>query len=77
MRYDTHNLRVSLENARASMHELWFALQHDVHTVDSSEDKHWKMHELENLAFDYEDRIEAIQRDVDDLITRLEEIEHE
>ena len=83
-----HNLRVGLETARSSVHELSNQLRDKSYGYDrlssaSSNDSEiekaneikWKLYELQSLAESFEERIEILQNDVGNLLNKLEEID--
>lgn len=83
-----HNLRVGLETARSSVHELAHQIRDRVYSYDrlsragskdseteKASDIKWSLYELQSLAENYEERIELLQNDVEDLLEKLEEID--
>lgn len=83
-----HNLRVGLETARSSIHELINQLRERQYGLDRqvsatsdkreaayADDIKWKLYELQSLTENYEERIELLQNDVEDLLEKLEEID--
>ena len=77
MKLDTHNLRVSLENARSSLHELYFQLQHEKRNIDPEDDAYWTIDAAEDLTFSSEETIEGIQDALSRMIRKLEAINKE
>jgi len=77
MKFDTHNLRVGLETARSSLHDLNFQLQHEKYNTDPEDDDYWTIDEAEDLTFSLEETIEGIQETVSHLISKLEAINKE
>ena len=82
-----HNLRVGLSTACSSIHELIHQLQELQYGVDRqvsaasdkreaayADDIKWKLYDLQSLAESYQERIEMLQDDVDNLLDKVEEI---
>ena len=83
-----HNLRVGLSTAYSSIHELIHQLSERQYGLDrlaraTSDDKEaaeaeelrWKLYDLQSLAESYQERIEMLQNDVDNLLDKLQEID--
>ena len=83
-----HNLRVGLSTARSSIHELIHQLRDRQYGLDrqaqathndteaaEAEELRWKLYDLQSLAESYEERIEMLQNDVDNLLNKLQEID--
>jgi len=83
-----HNLRVGLSTARSSVHELIHQLSERQYGLDrqaqatsdnqeaaEAEELRWKLYDLQSLAESYEERIEMLQNDVDNLLNKLQEID--
>ena len=77
MKFGTHNLRVSLENARSSLHDLNFQLQHEKRNIDPEDDDYWTLDDAEALALAFEEEVEQIQENVSNIIRKLEAINKE
>lgn len=82
-----HNLRVGLSTARSSIHELIHQLQELQYGLDRqvsatsdkreaayADDIKWKLYDLQSLAESYQERIELLQNDVDNLLDKVKEI---
>ena len=83
-----HNLRVGLGTARSSIHELINQLRERQYGLDRqvsatsdkreaayADDIKWKLYDLQSLAESYQERIEMLQDDVDNLLNKLQEID--
>lgn len=82
-----HNLRVGLSTAQSSIRELIHQLSERQYGLDrlaraTSDDKEaaeaeeirWKLYDLQSLAESYQERIEMLQNDVDNLLNKVQEI---
>lgn len=82
-----HNLRVGLSTARSSVHELIHQLSERQYGLDrmeratpndteaaEAEELRWKLYDLQSLAESYQERIEMLQNDVDNLLDKVKEI---
>ena len=83
-----HNLRVGLSTARSSIHSLITQIRDKAYSYDrlanatsndseavQANDIKWSLYELQSLAESFEERIEMLQSDVDNLLDKLKEIE--
>ena len=83
-----HNLRVGLSTASSSIHELIHQLSERQYgygrqsqasgsdrEAAAAEDLKWELYDLQSLAESYQERIEMLQNDVDNLLDKLEEID--
>lgn len=83
-----HNLRVGLSTARSSVHGLIHQLSERQYGLDrmaratpndteaaEAEELRWKLYDLQSLAESYQERIELLQNDVDNLLNKLQEID--
>lgn len=83
-----YNLSVGLSTARSSIHELINQLRERQYGLDIqvsatsdkreaayADDIKWKLYDLQSLAESYQERIEMLQDDVDNLLNKLQEID--